>query len=632
MVDKSIAYRLSLYISLAVIAIFAAILIVFFLSNRKLIRESTENNAIGLSAEVNSLVNMRVITIQEVAHNVASQILYYSQNGDAEKLLFPVIQKYPFLNTIIVTIDTNLNLPYHYIYIQHNEENYVFEQNYHPVYQSPAEKKVLEGVSEMNSSGWTEPSFCQNKGIIVVYYIAPIKSEKGFSGGFVICEMSLSELSKAINQLEIENRGSAFVVDNSGGFITYPDESRIFDKNLLDPPPKTWRKRSVDLKRVLTNGQAGSAIAWPEFLNHEKSWIHFSPIADTQWFLIFIMPYHELFENLYWMTFRMLVFALLGILFLYYLIAYITRKQIKPLSIVTSRLTSFSSPIRLTTKNEVKQVANSLEYLKVWFEQYQIAREEIETSSLLHKQDLQQASEIQQSLIKNTFPAFPDRNDIDLHALYKPAKVVSGDLFDYFFIDNENLVFTIGDVSGKGIPAAIFMSVAQTIIRKNAPEKKPKTIVGKTNIELCTSNNHLYFLTLFLGVLNLKEGTLRYCNAAHTFPYLLKPDGEVMELKSTHGLPLGLYSEKKYKDERVTLVAGDTIVLYTDGINDIHDSEGIQIGKKWLKDNLAELASSSPGEIIRTLDDRLETFKGKAVQNDDICLLAIKYMPQQKAR
>ncbi|MFO7976810.1 MAG: SpoIIE family protein phosphatase [Candidatus Hydrogenedentota bacterium] len=98
-----------------------------------------------------------------------------------------------------------------------------------------------------------------------------------------------------------------------------------------------------------------------------------------------------------------------------------------------------------------------------------------------------QASEIQQSLIKTDFPAFPDRDDVDLYALYKPARVVSGDLFDYFFTDDENLVFTIGDVSGKGVPAAIFMSIAQTIIRNNASFKKAKNIVSKSNHDLCTN-------------------------------------------------------------------------------------------------------------------------------------------------
>jgi phosphoserine phosphatase RsbU/P len=629
MVDKSIAYRLSLYISLAVIAIFAAIIIFFFLSNRKMLRESTENNAIGLSARVSSLVNLRVITTQEVTNNVASQILYYSQNGDAEKLLSPVIKKYPYLNTIFVHIDTAINLPNNYFYMQHFDENFVFEQGNNPVYQFPAESKVYDSVSGIMTSGWTEPYFCQKKGIVVVHYLAPIPVEPDnqLHGGYVISELSLSELNHAINQIEIGNRGYAFVVDKSGDFITHPDESRILNKNLLTLSRRTMGKRGVDVSNVLTERQTGSTIAWPEFLNHEKSWIHFSPIADTRWFLIFIIPYDELFQNLYWVTFRMLLFALMGIVLIYFLIAYITRKLIEPLSIVTSRLTSFSSPIRLTTKNEVKQVANSLEYLKVWFEQYQIAREEVETSSLQHEQDLQQASEIQQSLIKTTFPAFPGRNDIDLHALYKPARAVSGDLFDYFFIDEENLVFTIGDVSGKGIPAAIFMSVAQTIIKNNAPAKKPKTIVEKTNVELCISNQQLYFLTLFLGVISVKQGTLRYCNAAHLFPYLLKPDGEILELKSSHGLPLGLYPEKRYKDERITLVPGDTIILYTDGLNDIQNSEGIPIGKKWLKENLAEMKGFSPGEIIKTLDERLESFKGDAVQNDDICLLAIKYMP-----
>jgi hypothetical protein len=304
MVDKSIAYRLSLYVSLAVIAIFSAILIVFFLSNQKILRESTENNAIGLSARVSSLVNLRVISTQEIAYNVASQILYYSQNGDAEKLLSPVIKKYPFLNTIIVNIDTTLNLPYHYIFMQHNEGNYVFEQDNRPLYQSPDEKKVYESVLGRTTPGWTEPYFCQNKGNAVVHYYAPVPvdNENQMHAGFILCELSLSELSHAINQVKIGNR------------------------HLL------------------------------------SGCIHYTETDEAAEYCNF--------------------------------------------------------PVNVNTKNEVKQVANSLEYLKVWFEQYQIARETEEMNNHQHEPDLQQASEIQQSLIKTgSSRRFLTGSDIDLHAL-----------------------------------------------------------------------------------------------------------------------------------------------------------------------------------------------------------------------
>jgi sigma-B regulation protein RsbU (phosphoserine phosphatase) len=230
-------------------------------------------------------------------------------------------------------------------------------------------------------------------------------------------------------------------------------------------------------------------------------------------------------------------------------------------------------------------------------------------------------------LIKTTFPAFPNRTDLDLYAIYKPARVVSGDLFDYFLIDNENLVFTIGDVSGKGIPAAIFMSVAQTIIRSKADGKSSKKIVTKSNIELSTSNHHQYFLTLFLGVLNLRTGILNYCNAAHDFPYILKPDGKITELNEAHGLPLGLYPDKEYKESKIKIEKGDTIILYTDGVTELLNEQKIQFGSGRLKEKLQILGNLPPTEIVSSLEKDLEDFRGDHPQADDICLFAIKYKP-----
>ncbi|HDR52223.1 MAG TPA: hypothetical protein ENN90_11490, partial [Mariniphaga anaerophila] len=306
-----------------------------------------------------------------------------------------------------------------------------------------------------------------------------------------------------------------------------------------------------------------------------------------------------------------------------------TKKLIKPLSVVTSRLTEFQdeSETPVSTLNEVKQVSDTLEYLKAWFEQYRISREQEEQKSLRRKQDLMQASEIQQSLIKTTFPAFPERKEIDLYAIYKPAGVVSGDLFDYFFIDEDNLLLTIGDVSGAGIPAAIFMSVAQTLIKNSAVCRRAKSIVRKSNVELCTSNRHMYFLTLFLGVLNVKTGVLNFCNAAHYYPLILKQGGKVTELKLSHGLPLGLYPDKDYKDAKVVLDPGDIMVLYTDGVTEVHNAQGKQFGSDRLKESLKNMAGLSPEEIVRKLDTQLETFQGEQPQHDDLCLLVIKYMP-----
>ena len=141
--------------------------------------------------------------------------------------------------------------------------------------------------------------------------------------------------------------------------------------------------------------------------------------------------------------------------------------------------------------------------------------------------DMKSAKEIQFNIVPNEYPAFPDRKEIDLYAVLNPAQIIGGDLYDYFFIDNDHLLFTIGDVSGKGIPASLFMAVAHTLIKGNANVLSSKHIVEQINKKLSHRNSNQHFLTLFLGILDVKNGILDYCNAAHNYPYLLRSNGKI---------------------------------------------------------------------------------------------------------
>lgn len=470
----------------------------------------------------------------------------------------------------------------------------------------------------------------KNKNVVVSYY-SPVQINEGnspVSVGEVICELSLLDLNDTINSIKVGERGYAFLVSKTGDYITHPRKELILSKNLFELSDKIYNKDEISFIDILNFEQTGSLIAYPETLKSEKSWVYYTPIKDIGWSLIFVMPYNELFEALYLALLQMLFYSVLGILVIYLIVTYITNKLIEPLSTVTSQLEQFSHQSEQSfdsTLNEVTLVSESLNYLKSRQEEYNEEQKREQKRSNRRMADLLQASEIQKSLIKTAFPVFPERKEIDLFAIYKPARVVSGDLFDYFFINNDNLLFTIGDVSGKGVPAAIFMSVSQTIIKNNATVKKARNIVNKANVELFTNNHHQFFLTLFLGVLNVKTGELNYCNAAHTPTFILKQDGSIIELKQAHGLPLGLYPDKKYSDSKITLKKGDSIILFTDGVTELQDINRLQFGVERFKESVSQLSGLKSEEMIKRIEKSLNLFKGEVEQNDDLSLLIIKY-------
>jgi sigma-B regulation protein RsbU (phosphoserine phosphatase) len=276
-------------------------------------------------------------------------------------------------------------------------------------------------------------------------------------------------------------------------------------------------------------------------------------------------------------------------------------------------------------------VSESLDFLKSWYEKFEIEHRQDEMLNSQRIQDLKEASEVQMSFINTDFTVFDNRSDIDVFALYKPALVVSGDLFDLILLDKDNLFFTIGDASGSGVSAAFFMSVAQTLLKKNSKLKSPAKIVETSNNELYTVNQHQFFLTLFCGVLNLKTGDLKFCNAAHTPSLILNAKGKLTELEPTHGLPLGLYPNGSYDESIIRLKPGDSIVLYSDGVTDQLNSTNQYFGIEGLCDVLNKSANLGSKMLVEEIDKSLDLFKGETKQSDDITLMILQYKNKKKA-
>jgi sigma-B regulation protein RsbU (phosphoserine phosphatase) len=432
-----------------------------------------------------------------------------------------------------------------------------------------------------------------------------------------------------INNIKVGDHGFAFLLSKNGRFITHPLKEFVLQKTIFSVSRNSFNKRKINLKKVLSKGLSGVFIAYPKFLNREKHWVYYTQLTEIEWTVIFAMPYKQLFKPLYFSILKLLLISAIGIIIIFLLIRHITNILVNPLSEVTAKLKKFTNEtgnIEINSLNEIKLVSESLKTLKIGYERNKIKQSEEEEKNYRQMQDLLQASEIQQSLIKTDFSVFSEIKEIDLFAIYKPARIVGGDLFDFFFDDNDNLIFTMGDVSGKGVSAAFFMSIAQTIISNSARKfKTAGEIVKNVNNELYTTNKHQFFLTLFLGIFNIKTGVLNYCNAAHTPTYILKPTGKVAELDQSHGLPLGLYPNKDYSDSKVILKKGESILLYTDGITELRNENDLHFGTEKLVDNLHRLVELKPKELVVEVEQALKLFKGEASQADDITLMNIRY-------
>jgi sigma-B regulation protein RsbU (phosphoserine phosphatase) len=225
----------------------------------------------------------------------------------------------------------------------------------------------------------------------------------------------------------------------------------------------------------------------------------------------------------------------------------------------------------------------------------------------------------------------PERPEVELAAELRPARSVGGDLYD-FFVDGDRLWFVVGDVAGKGVAAAFMMAVAQTLCRAIAPsETSPATAVSRVNRELARDNDRAMFVTAFAGWLDLGTGRLQVVNAGHNLPYRIGRDGTVTVLAAKNALALGVLEDAEFPITEITLVPGDAIVLYTDGVCDAVNPKGAAFGTAGLEERLAALAAVPAGQIVRGVIEAVDLFAGTAPQEDDITVVAIRYRGTETA-
>ena len=240
--------------------------------------------------------------------------------------------------------------------------------------------------------------------------------------------------------------------------------------------------------------------------------------------------------------------------------------------------------------------------------------------------ELTMASSIQADMLPNIYPAFPEREEFDIFASMDPAKEVGGDFYDFFLVDDDHLCILIADVSGKGVPAALFMMASMIILANNASlGKSPAQILTDTNTAICSNNREEMFVTVWLGILEISTGKLTAANAGHEYPALMHPDGNFELIKEKHGFVIGAMEEARYKEFEFKLEPGSKLFIYTDGVPEAtrHDKE--QFGTTRMVDTLNIYKDKAPVDILSGIQDAVDDFVKNEEQFDDLTMLCLEY-------
>lgn len=282
---------------------------------------------------------------------------------------------------------------------------------------------------------------------------------------------------------------------------------------------------------------------------------------------------------------------------------------------------------RLTRKyhDEVGDLAGSFLFMQE--ELRKNVRRLVETTAAKERyaSELNMASEIQMSMVPKTFPAFPEIREFDIYALLESAREVGGDLYDFFMLDDDQLCFTVGDVSDKGMPAALYMAITRTLVQSHAgKDSSPAAIMTKVNNDLSRDNPKSMFVTMIVGILNIRTGRVRYANAGHNLPVVIHSSGECSFVQGISGPVAGAMEGIDYKELSLDLGPGDGLFLYTDGVTEAMNPDKVLFSDERLLEDVCGAGSTDPREMVGIIRDRVRDFARDAPQSDDITMLMLR--------
>ena len=317
----------------------------------------------------------------------------------------------------------------------------------------------------------------------------------------------------------------------------------------------------------------------------------------------------------------------------------VNRSVVKPINQLAAAAASFVdeknagedrksaiSQLNVHTGDEIEALCDAVKKMEIDIDNFIVHISKITAEKERIGAELNVATQIQADMLPRIFPAFPERKEFDIYATMNPAKEVGGDFYDFFLVDDDHLAVVIADVSGKGVPAALFMVIAKTLIKNHAQNKDtPGSVFTQTNAQLCEGNDAGLFVTAWMGVLEISTGNFIYVNAGHNPPLLKRAGGAYEWLKSRPGFVLAGMEGVRYRENSLQLEPGDCLYLYTDGVTEATSGAQELFGEERLQHTLNESKDLPVDQLLPKVKQAIDTFVGEAEQFDDITMLGLEY-------
>ncbi len=637
--SRGVAFKLILLICLSGTVIFAIVFGYNYSVTRKIVLANVEENARNLAFGTVNRTESVITPIEKVPESLARFLECGECDGEAMLMqLKAAIEENPeiFGGTVAFepfafNKDSLYFAPYYYWEGDKVKLTYLGGEKYRYFYwdwyQIPA---------TLYKPLWSEPYFDEGGGEIVMStYSVPFyrreSGERKFSG-IVTADISLTWLQAIVDSIKIYQSGYGFLISRNGTIVTHPSHDYIMNETIFSLAETAGDSALREIGRRMIKGEQGFVQVTSLFTG-EPSWLCFVPLRSSGWSLGVLIPEEELMADVTKLSRRLLLIALAGMALLLIAVAVISTDITKPLRTLAKaaeRVGEGDLEIAIPTvktRDEVGRLSESFSQMVTSLQDYIQKLTETTAAKERIESELKIAHDIQLSIVPRMFPPFPDRKEFEIFAVLKPAREVGGDYYDFFFLDDDHLCFTIGDVSGKGVPASLYMAVTRTLIRaKAAAGLSPAQVMDRVNQDLAMDNLTSMFVTIFLGIFDVREGIVRFCNGGHDPPILIDSAGEIKAMGEPDGLLVGVISDTDYHTHEYRMEIGETVFLFTDGITEAMDPREELYTRERLEDYLKRFKSPVPEKLIREMLEELERYAAGHEQSDDITMLALKYL------
>jgi sigma-B regulation protein RsbU (phosphoserine phosphatase) len=478
---------------------------------------------------------------------------------------------------------------------------------------------------------WTEPYFDEGGGnVLMVTRAAPVWDAEDEFAGVITSDVSLEWLQEMLAQLPVGRSGYAFLVSATGVIISHPAGELIMNESIFSLAEARGSKNLRKIGQRMIQGETGF-VFFDGLTDTRPAWLAFSPVPSTGWSVGLVFPEKELLGVVFDFSRNTLFFGAAGFVLLLVMSLLIARSISRPLqqleagarTLATGNL-DVSLPV-VTGKDEVAGLANAFESMRNDLKRYMIDLAQTTAAKERIESEMQIARDIQMSLVPHTFPPFPNRNDMEIYAILEPAREIGGDFYDFYMIDEDELCLVVGDVSGKGVPAALFMAVTRTFLRSIWQEEhSPAATMTRLNRELVRDNDSCMFVTLFCARINLTTGHCVYANGGHNPPFLLHAGKPAMAPPTVKGVVVGGMPDFTFDEGELLFAPGDAIFIYTDGVTEAMNPENALSGDAWTLEQIEKYRDLDCNGMVEAMRRALADYTRGAEQSDDITMLAFR--------